>query len=627
MGVTRRALIHGAALSAVAPALDWSGGNDCWAAAPKKTPATPAFRHGTSLFGELKYPPGFRHFDYVNPKAPKGGTARQSALGTFDNFNPAVAGTKGSLAVGLDLIHDTLLARALDEVSAEYGLIAEALSYPDDFHYVTFRLRPEARWHDGRPVTPRDVLFSFEAFRRNHPQFAASFRPVARTEQSGEREITFWATEPGNHELPHILGRLTILPQHWWEGDDPDGRRRDVASTTLEPPLGCGAYRIKEFVAGRSITYERVPTYWGKDLPVKVGQENFDEVRYEFFRDPTIALESFKADQFDWRIEPSAKNWATAYDFAAVREKRVVLEEFPIRNLGIMQGFAFNTRRDKFSDARVRRAFNFAFDFEGLNKMIFWGEYKRIESYFEGTELASSGLPTGLELKILETVRAEVPREVFTTPYTNPVGGSPDAVRANMREALRLLREAGYEVRDQRLVGKSGEPFAVEFLASDPNTERYVLYYKPSLERLGISVEVRTVDDAQFENRLRQWDFDIVTAVWPESLSPGIGLRGNWGSQAADQPGSRNLIGIKNNAVDQLIDRLIVAKSRAELVAAARALDRVLLHHNYVVPQWTLGRIRSARWNRFGKPEHLPRYGISSFPALWWWDTAKAAKV
>jgi microcin C transport system substrate-binding protein len=586
------------------------------------------FRHGLSLFGDLKYLADFKHFDYVNPNAPKGGVVRQSSVGTFDNFNIVVAGVKGSLAVGIELIYDSLMAPALDEVSAEYGLLAEGASYPDDYGFVIYRLRPGARWHDGQPVTPRDVIFSFEAFCKHHPQLAAYYRHVVKAVQTGEREITFRFDQPGNRELPQIVGQLNILPQHWWEGVDKAGNKRDVSATTLEPPLGCGAYRIKDFIAGRSVAFERVPDYWGKDLPVNIGRDNFDEIRFEFFRDTTVELEAFKADQTDWRTETTAKNWATAYDFPAVREKRVVLEEFPIRSMGTMRAFAFNTRRDKFRDVRLRRAFNFAFDFEEMNKQIFFGQYKRIVSYFEGTELASSGLPTGLELEILETVRSEVPPEVFTTPYTNPVNGSPEAVRANLRQAIRLLREAGYEVRNQKLVDvKSGEPYAVEFLASDPNTERFVLFYKPSLERLGITVNVRTVDDAQFENRLRHWDFDIITASWPESLSPGNEQRGYWGSQVADQPGSRNLIGIKNAAIDTLIDRVIFAKSRAELVAATRALDRVLLHHNYVVPQWTYGKVRTARWDRFGRPDKLPEYGISAFPTIWWWDAAKAAKV
>ena len=449
MPLTRRDLIRGAAVAAAVPALDPLIRGRSAAATHTADDAAPVFRHGLSLFGHLKYPADFKHFAYVNPKAPKGGVVRESAIGPFDNFNSVVARVKGSLAIGVELIYDSLMVPALDEVSTEYGLLAEGASHPDDYSHVTYRLRPEARWHDGQPVTPRDVIFSFEAFRKLHPQLAAHYRHVVKAVQTGEREITFWFDQPGNRELPQIVGQLNVLPQHWWEGVDTAGNKRDVAATTLEPPLGCGAYRIKDFVASRSVTYERVPDYWGKDLPVNVGRDNFDEIRIEFFRDTTVALEAFKADQMDWRIEPSAKNWATAYDFPAVREKRVVLEEFPIRSMGVMQAFAFNIRREKFKDARLRRAFNLAFDFENLNKQIFFGQYKRIASYFEGTELASSGLPTGLELEILKTVRHEVPPEVFTKPYTNPVNGSPEAVRANLREAVRLLREAGYEVRDR----------------------------------------------------------------------------------------------------------------------------------------------------------------------------------
>ena len=371
-----------------------------------------------------------------------------------------------------------------------------------------------------------------------------------------------------------------------------------------------------------------MPDYWGAKLNVNIGRDNFAELRYEYFRDSTVALEAFKADQIDWRSENSAKNWATAYDFPAVKDKRVLLEEFEIRSSGIMQAFAFNIRRDKFKDARVRRAFNFAFDFEEMNKQIFFGQYKRIKSYFEGLELASSGLPEGQELAILEAVRGKVPAELFTTAYTNPVGGSPENTRNNLREAIRLMKEAGYEIRDRKLVNvKTNEALKVEFLASDPNSERFFLFYKPSLERLGVDVTVRTVDDAQYENRLRQWDFDVITASWGQSLSPGNEQRGFWGSQAADQPGSRNLVGIKNEAVDAMIERVIFAKSREELVAATKALDRVLLWNNYVVPQWTYGKVRSARWDRFGRPNELPKYGLSAFPTVWWWDADKAAKA
>jgi microcin C transport system substrate-binding protein len=586
------------------------------------------WRHGLSLFGELKYPAGFKHFDYVNPKAPKGGAVRMIAFGTYDNFNEVVAGLKGSIAMGAGTLSDTLLVSALDEVSTEYGLIAESVSHPPDFASASFRLRAGARFHDGKPITVEDVIFSMEAFRKHNPSMAAYYRHVAKVEQSGEREVTFVFDAPGNREMPVILGQLNVLPKHWWEGTDAAGKKRDVGATTLEPPLGNGAYKIKEFVAGRSIVYERVKDYWGKDLGVNVGRDNFDEMRFEYFRDATVAIEAFKADHVDWRTENSAKNWATAYDFPAVRDKRVVLEKFLQRNRGIMQAFTFNTRRDKFKDARLRRAFNFAYDFEEMNKQIFFGQYKRINSYFDGTELACSGVPQGQELEILEKVREQVPPEVFTTPYTNPVGGTPENVRANLREATRLLKEAGYEIRNQKLVNaKSGEAMSVEILTEDPAAERFILFYKPSLERLGITVTVRTVDDPQYENRLRNWDFDMIVASWPESLSPGNEQRDFWGSPAADTPGSRNYIGIKNPAIDALIERVIFAKDRAELVAATRALDRVLLWNHYVVPQFTIDETRTARWDRFGRPDPLPTYGSSAFPTVWWWDAEKAAKT
>jgi microcin C transport system substrate-binding protein len=587
-----------------------------------------AWRHGLSLFGDLKYPAGFKHFDYVNADAPTGGSVRQIAIGTFDNFNIAVAGVKGALATGIDHVYDTLLTSAFDEVSTEYGLIAEAVSYADDFSTAAYRLRAEAKWHDGAPITPEDAIFSFAAFKKYSPQLAAYYRHVAKLEKTGDHEITFTFDAPGNRELPQIVGQLLILPKHWWEGTDKNGNKRDIGATTLEPPLGSGRYRIKDFSPGRNIVYERVKGYWGKDLNVSIGRDNFDELRFEYFRDTTVALEAFKADTVDWRTENSAKNWATAYDFPAVADKRVIKEEFPINSQGIMQAFAFNIRRPKFQDPRVRLAFNYAFDFEEMNKQIFFGQYKRIASYFEGTELASSGLPQGRELEILQTVHDQVPPEVFTTPYSNPVGGDPQKVRDNLREAIRLFRAAGYEVRNERMVnGKTGEPFTIEFLADDPSFERVFLFYKPSLDRLGVAVTVRTVDDSQYENRLRGWDYDAITASWAESLSPGNEQRGYWGSQAADQPGSLNLIGIKNPAVDAMIDQVIFAKSRSDLVAATKALDRVLLWNHYVVPQWTYGKVRSARWDRFGRPDPLPKYAGAAFPTLWWWDAEKAAKT
>ncbi len=546
----------------MAPALGLTPGtSSITPALANSAPDGLTWRHALSLFGNVKYPADFKRFDYVNLDAPKGGTARQIAVGTFDNFNTVVSGVKGQLAGAVALIYEQLMTQSLDEVSTEYGALAEAASHPDDFSYVIYRLRPQAKWHDGRPVTADDVIFSLDAFKKYDPMASAYYSHVVKAEKLSDREVKFVFDMPGNRELPQIVGQLTILPKHWWEGTDSAGRKRDISTTTLEPPLGSGPYRIKEFVAGRSVSLERVKDYWGRDLAVNVGRNNFDELRYEYFRDTTVAIEAFKADQVDWRTENSAKDWATQYGFPAVSEKRVLLEEFPNRSSGIMQAFAPNLRRAKFTDPRVRRALNFAFDFEEMNKQIFFGQYKRISSYFDGAEeLMATGLPQGKELEILDAVRAQVPPEVFTTAYTNPVGGSPEAVRDNLREALRLLKDAGYEVRDRKLVDtKSGTQLAIDLLIQSPAFERVMLFYKPSLERLGIAVSVRTIDPTQYENRLREWDFDVVVASWPESLSPG--------------------------------------------------------------------NERTARWDRFGHPAELPKYGLSGFPAIWWYDVDKANRI
>ena len=629
MKLTRRSVLRNSAIALAAPALDTLGLPPLVApTAAQEKPGQHPWHHGLSLFDDLKYPSGFKHFDYVNPQAPKGGVVRMIAIGTFDNFNLAVSGVRGSLAGGLTLTYNSLMADALDEVSTEYGLLAESVSHPPDFSHVTYRLRADARWHDGKPVTVEDVIFSLESFKKHHPQYAAYYRHVTKVEKTGERDVTFTFDAPGNRELPQIVGQLYVMPKHWWEGSDSNGNKRDIGTTRLEPPLGCGPYRVKSFTAGRTVIYERVKDYWGKDLNVNVGRDNFDEIRFEYFRDTTVALEAFKGDNIDWRTENSALNWATRYDFPARSEKRVVLEEFPIRNQGVMQAFVFNTRRAKFSDPRVRRAFNYAFDFDEMNKQLFFGQYHRIASYFEGTELASRGLPEGEELEILKSLKDPIPPEVFTTAYSNPIGGSPEAVRNNLREGVRLLREAGWEVRDRRLVNvKTKEPMTVEFLTESPSFERVILFYKPALERLGVVVNARTVDDAQYENRLRSWDYDAIIGSWGQSLSPGNEQRGYWGTPAADQPGSRNLIGIKNPAIDALIERVIFAKNRAELVAATKALDRVLLWNHYVVPQWTYGKMRTARWDRFAHPEKMPQYGAAAFPTVWWWDAQRAAKT
>ncbi|WP_408647691.1 extracellular solute-binding protein [Xanthobacter dioxanivorans] len=584
----------------------------------------PIFRHGLSLMGAVKYPADFKHFDYVNPDAPKGGLLRLADDGTFDTFNFVVP--RGTPAAGVELIYDTLMTSSYDEVASEYGLIAEGVSHPADFSSVTYRLRANARWHDGAPITPEDVVFSFEALTANNPTQKFYYSHVVKAEKTGAREVTFTFDQAGNRELPQIVGQLAILPKHWWTATDAAGKPRDIGQGTLEVPLGSGAYRIKGFVAGRSITYERVKDYWGRNLPVNVGRDNFDEIRYEYFRDDTVMLEAFKADQYDFRSESSAKNWATAYDFPARTDGRVILQMFENRASATVQAFIPNLRRDKFKDPRVRRAMNYALDFEGMNHTLFFDQYKRINSFFFGTELAATGLPEGRERDILDALKDKVPKEVFTATYTNPENGSEESRRSNLREAVRLLKEAGWEVKNRKLVNAKGEPFTLEFLIASPAMERVVVFYKPALERLGMSVSVRLVDSSQYINRLRARDFDMIVSGWGQSLSPGNEQRDYFGSDAADREGSRNYGGVKDAAVDALVDKVIYATDRADLVAATHALDRVLLWNEYIIPAWTLNATRTARWDRFSHPKDLPAYSFA-FPTIWWFDAAKAAKI
>jgi microcin C transport system substrate-binding protein len=586
------------------------------------------WRHATGLTGEPKYPERFPHFDYVNPDAPKGGTVRLSYPAGFDSFNPVLA-SMGNPAPGMGYLYDTLMVSSYDEldISAEYGLLAEAMKYPADFSSVTFRLRPEAHWHDGAPVTAEDVVWSFEKTVEHNPNQRYYYSHVVKAEVTGEHEVTFTFDAPGNRELPHIMGQLQVLPKHWWEGKDANGRQRDISKTTLEPPLGSGPYRIKSFEPNRAIVYERVEDYWGKDLNVNVGIYNFDQLRFDVYRDSAVAIEAFKADQYDWRNENSAKAWATQYKFPAVEQGKVVVETFPDKASGVMQAFVLNLRRGKFQDRRVRMALNYAWDFESVKESIFYNQYKRINSYFAGTELAATGVPEGRELEILETVRDLVPPEVFTTPYSNPVGGSPGKSRENLRTALELMREAGYELRGRHLVdAETGEPFTIELLDNDPGIERYVLPYQQDLAKIGIALTLRIVDDSQLVERLRKREFDMTVYQWGQSLSPGNEQRGYWGSASADEPNNRNLAGIKDPAVDKLIERVIFAKDREELVAATKALDRVLLWNYFMIPQFYNDIYRTARWDRFGRPEKLPEY-FYGFPDIWWYDEAKAQKV
>ena len=583
------------------------------------------WRHGLSLFGDLKYPAGFEKFDYVNVDAPKGGRARLFSVGSFDSLNPFTFKGNATGLVGLTI--DTLMTTSMDEASSEYGLIAESVKMPEDFSSVTFKLRAEARFHDGSPVTPEDVIWSMVELKKSHPRYNFYYKNVVSGEKTGDQEVTFKFSESGNRELPQIVGQLPVLSKAWWTGKNDKGETRNLNETTLEAPLGNGAYKVASVKPGRSITLKRNDDYWGKDLPVNRGQNNFDEIFTIYYRDSTVALEAFKGDEYDFRVENSSKDWATAYDFPAVKRGDVITEEITLKNSQGMQSFALNTRREKFADARVRKALNLAFDFEWANENLFFGQYKRTSSFFSNSELAATGKPGAAELAILEPLKDKLPPEVFTTEYTNPVYGSQKNKRTNLRSAAKLLQEAGWTVDAKRVLRNAkGEAFSIEFLLVSPLFERIVLPYVQHLNLLGIQTRVRTVDDSQYTRRVQTFDFDIIVGSWGQSLSPGNEQRDFWGSASADRNGSRNLVGIKDEAIDELIDKVIFAKDRGDLVAATKALDRALLWNHFVVPMWHIPYQRVAYWNRFGKPDTQPDHSLG-FPSIWWFDEAKAAKV
>ena len=587
----------------------------------------PEWRYATSLSESPRYAEGFPHFDYVDTEAPKGGRVRLADPSGFDSFNPVLR--RGNPAPGLTLTYDTLMTSSLDEldISSMYGLIANSLRYPADYSWVEYRLDPAAHWHDGEPITPEDVIWSLEVTKEADPTRAFYYKDVVSAEDVGDNTVRFTFARAGNKELPHIVGQLQVLPKHWWTATGPGGGQRDIMAGTLEPPLGSGPYKIASFEPNRFIEYERVPDYWAADHPVNIGTNNFERIRYETYRDQTVALEAFKGDQYDFRSENSAKNWATGYEFPARERGDVILEEFPDEGRGVMQAFVMNLRLPKYQDPRVRRALNLLYDFESQKETIFFGQYERIDSFFDGTELAASGLPEGQELEILEEVRGDVPASVFTEPYTNPVNGTPDKVRENAREAVRLFKEAGYEIRGGKMVNAAtGEPFTIELVENSPAMERVVLPYKTSLGRIGVDLTFRIIDTSQYINRIRDFDFDMTILGWGQSLSPGNEQLDYWGSESADRPQSQNYAGIKNPAVDHLIERVITAPDRETLIAATKALDRVLLQNDYVVPMFTTNKLRTARWNRFGHPDNIPPY-THGFPTIWWWDQEKADSV
>lgn len=524
--------------------------------------------HGLSLFDSLKYPAEFKHLEYVNPTAPKGGDVRLSSIGSFDTLNPFTL--KGRPAAGASLIYDQLLTSAADEPSSEYGLLAQSVEVPDDKSWVEFTLRAEARWHDGKPVTPEDVIFSLETLKtKGQPFYRFYYANVVKAEKTGPDKVKFSFSDTGNRELPLIVGQLMILPKHYWEG-------REFEKTTLDPPLGSGPYRIGAVDPGRAFTIERVEDYWAKDLPINRGRHNFGTVRWEYYRDDTVAFESFKTHGYDFIRENNSKRWATGYDFPALRADKVVKESIGHESPTGMQGFVFNTRRAKFASPKVRQALNYAFDFEWANKNLFYGIYTRTRSYFSNSDLASRGVPDGAELALLGPYRDQLPVQVFTEEYAPPKSDGSGNNRTNLRTAKNLLAEAGWKVIDKKLTNPdTGEVMEIEFLLISPAFERVVGPFARSLERLGIKANIRLVDTAQYQNRVNDFDYDVVVNSWGQSLSPGNEQRDFWSTDAADRAGSRNYAGIKDPVVDALIDKIIFAPDRAGLVAATRALDRV----------------------------------------------------
>jgi len=575
--------------------------------------------HGLSMYGDFKYGPGFTHFDYTDPAAPKGGDVKLAAIGTFDSLNPFIL--KGVAAAGIGELFDTLTVQSADEPLSAYGLLAETIEVPEDRSWVAYTLRPEGRFNDGSLITPEDVIWTFEALKtKGHPFFRSYYSKVVRAEKVGPRTVKFTFSPGDNRELPLIVGQMNVLSRAYWT-------THDFGKTTLEPPLGSGPYTVAAVEPGRSITYRRVKDYWGARLPVNAGRNNFETIRFDYYRDSTVALEAFKAGAYDFRAENVAKNWATAYDVPPVRAGLVKKELIPNEVPTGMQGFVYNTRRPVFADRRVRAALGYAFDFEWTNKNLFYGAYARTKSYFSNSELASRGLPSREELRILEPFRGKIPDEVFTQAYEPPTTDGSGEIRPNLRTAFGLLEQAGWVVRGGKLVdARTAAPMTFEILLDQPDFERITLPFVKNLERLGVTARLRTVDTAQYQHRMENFDFDVAVTVWGESLSPGNEQRDRWTSEAASTAGSQNVAGIRDPVVDRLVDLVVAAPDRPSLVARTRALDRVLLWGFYVIPHWHIQAFRVAYWAKFGRPRIPPKYALG-FPDTWWVDPAREAEL
>lgn len=575
-----------------------------------------------ALMGDVKCPPGFRHFDYVNPAAPKGGEIRITAIATFDSLNPFII--EGTPARGALTLYESMMVSALDEPATQYGLLAEEVEYPSDFSWTTFRLRKDAYFHDGAPITADDVIFSVQMLRQNGlPSFRQSYAELTGVRKLDAHTVRFEFAGKGARERPLALGQLSyVLPRHFWTGKDARGVPRDFTRGALEPPLGSGPYRVGRFEPGRFIEYLRVKDHWGRALPVNVGQHNFDVVRYDFYRDVDVAVTAFLAGASDVRTDMSPKSWATRYDVPAVRDGRIRRTIIPDDNPNGMEGYFFNLRRAKFRDRRVRQALTLAFDFEWVNKHLLYGLCARLNSYFQNSDLAASGLPDGAELALLAPFRAQLPDEVFTRPFRCPTTRGDGDNRANLRAAMALFEQAGYRVQDGRMVdARTGAPFTVEFVDDQPSASRVLQPYLYNLEAIGVQGVLRVVDTAQLRNRMGDFDFDIANVWNRQSLSPGSELKDMFGSDAADTSNSGNIMGLKSPVVDALIDRIVAARTRPALVAAVQALDRVLLWESLCVPQWTIGGFPCAYWNRFGLPPG--RQHLAAMPSTWWQESPR----
>ena len=565
--------------------------------------------HAIAMNGEPKYSPDFTHFDYVNPKAPKQGLLRQDAIGTFDSLNMFVA--KGNQAGGIGLIYDTLMVGSDDEPFTQYGLVAEKIEYPVDRSWVIFHINPKARFHDGIPVKASDVVFTFNMLiKKGSPLYARYYADVHKADALDDRRVKFSFRGKPNRELPLILGQLRVLPEHYWND-------RDFGLTTLDPPLGSGPYKVASLKPGQSITYLLDDNYWGRDLPVNRGRFNFKRIRYDYYQDRTVSLAAFKSGEYDFRLENNSKHWATAYQGPPFEQGLLKKETIKHGIPAGMQCFAMNQRRPLFADRRVRYALAHAFDFEWTNRSLFYGMYHRTDSYFENSEMQADGLPSEAELKLLEPLRQYLWPEVYTKDYAPPSNEGKRDLRKNLRKAMELLRDAGWTVKDGKLKhAETGAPFTFEILLLQPAFERIVLPFTANLKKIGIHASVRKVDSSQYINRLRDFDFDMIVATFGQSLSPGNEQRWYWHSEAAQVPGTRNYCGIQNKAIDQLVELVITAETREDLINRCKTLDRALLWGHYVIPNWHLGAFRVAYTAKLKHPANLPPYNLDLYS--WW---------